>query len=103
MEAFIASNERDYSHMPSYTPPAKHNHSPAERRSLRSLKQDNSIVLKPAGKGTNVVVMNRLDYLTEGYKQLGDENYYRLVDEDLTHKHMNEVRNQMEDLYQNRE
>ena len=89
LEAFIASNERDYNHRPNYTPPSKQNLSTLERKALKLLKQDTSIVIKPADKGTTVVVMNRLDYLTEGYKQLGDDKYYRLVDEDLTNKHMN--------------
>ena len=47
--------------------------------------------------------MNRSDYLNEGYKQLEDEQFYRRVDEALTHMHINEVMNQVEDLYQNGE
>ena len=66
---------------------------------MKLLKQDTSIVIKPADKGTTVVVMNRQDYLTESYNQLGDEKFYRRVDEHPTLKHMNEVRDQVEDMY----
>ena len=47
--------------------------------------------------------MNRLDYLQEGYKQLSDTNYYRRVDIDLTDTHVKEIRNLVEDMYQNTE
>ena len=68
LEAFIDSNERDYNYRPNYNPPSKQNLSPNEFKALRLLKQDNTIVIKPADKGTTVVVMNRRDYLIEGYR-----------------------------------
>ena len=101
LEAFIASNELDFNNRPIYSPPKKQNLSPNERLALKSLKQDNTIVIKPADKGTTVVVMNREDYLREGYKQLGDTKFYLQVEEDLTDKHVKEVRNAIEDMYQN--
>ena len=103
LEAFIASNERDYNTRPVYRPPIQMNLSPGEREALKRLKQDNSIVIKPADKGTTVVVLNRLDYLREGYKQLGDLKYYKQVEIDLTEKHVREVNNLIEDMYQDSE
>ena len=39
-------------------------------------KEDRSIIIKPADKGSCVVVWDREDYLAEGYKQLSDEPIY---------------------------
>ena len=101
LEAYIASNEMDYNLRPSYTPPQRQNISPGERKALRSLTQDRSIVIKPADKGSSIVVLNRLDYLREGYKQLSDDKFYKRMNEDLTVKHVKEVNDLIEDTFQN--
>ena len=41
------------------------------------IKGDKNIVIKPADKGSSIVIMNRADYLKEGYKQLSDTNFYQ--------------------------
>ena len=43
---------------------------------MRSLAEDWSIIVKPADKGSCVVVWDREDYLAEGYKQLCDTSTY---------------------------
>ena len=48
----------------------------AERAALRNLRDDTSIVIKEADKGSAVVVWDREDYLAEADKQLGDSNVY---------------------------
>ena len=45
-------------------------------QALKNLKEDRSIIIKPADKGSCVVVWDREDYLAEGYKQLNDESIY---------------------------
>ena len=42
------------------------------------------IVIKKADKGSAVVVMNKDDYLREGYRQLSDSNFYEKIDTDPT-------------------
>ena len=44
-----------------------------------SLAEDRSIIIKPADKGSCVVVWDREDYLAEGYKQLSDTSTYTEV------------------------
>ena len=44
--------------------------------SLKNLKEDRSIIIKPAAKGSCVVHWDREDYYAEGYKQLNDESIY---------------------------
>ena len=43
---------------------------------MKTLIEDNSIVIKPADKGSCVVVWDRDDYLAEGYSQLSENNVY---------------------------
>ena len=47
-----------------------------EWQALKNLKEDRSIIIKPADKGYCAVVWDREDYLAEGYQQLSDESVY---------------------------
>ena len=47
-----------------------------ERKALHSLRNDRSIIIKPADKGSCVVVWDREDYLREAELQLGDKSVY---------------------------
>ena len=58
------------------------NLSKEERDALYSLKNDNTIVIKGADKGSGVVVWDREDYLKEAHKQLSDEEVYEEVTND---------------------
>ena len=53
-----------------------------ERNALCSLKNDHTIVIKSAGKGSGVAVCDRKDYLKEAHKQLSDEEIYEEVTND---------------------
>ena len=46
---------------------------------MRGLAEDRSIVIKPAGKGSCVVVWDKLDYLAEAENHLKDNNIYKDV------------------------
>ena len=54
----------------------KDNLSREERDSLYNLKNNNSIVIKPADKGGATVLMNKTNYILEAERQLSDEKYY---------------------------
>ena len=58
------------------------NPSKNERVVLYSLKNDNTIVIKGADKGSGVVVWDREDYLKETHKRLLDEEIYEEVTND---------------------
>ena len=47
-----------------------------EWEAFKNLKEDRSIIIKPADKGSCVVVWDREDYLAEGYMQLNDKSTY---------------------------
>ena len=54
----------------------KHNVTKEERRAIDSLRNDSSIIIKGADKGSCVVVWDREDYLKEAGAQLSDEKVY---------------------------
>ena len=54
----------------------------SERKALYDLKNDKSIVIKSADKGSAVVVWDREDYIKEAEKQLGDQEVYEEVSND---------------------
>ena len=51
-----------------------------EHQSLNSLREDQSIVIKKADKGSTIVIMNKCDYSNEVLRQLNDVQYYKKLD-----------------------
>ena len=60
------------------------NLSKEERSALYSLKERDDIVIKPADKGSAVVVMDKSDYIQEAERQLSDNRFYKKLDSDPT-------------------
>ena len=46
---------------------------------MRSLENDRNVIIKPADKGSSIVVWDKLVYLAEAEKQLSDSNTYKEV------------------------
>ena len=44
---------------------------------IQELKEKDDIVIKPADKGSAVVVMDKVDYLEEANRKLTDERLYK--------------------------
>ena len=75
VELFLSKMEHElFSFLPGK--PQSYNLTKEEWQALKNLKEDRSIIIKPADKGSSVVVWDREDYLAEGYKQLNDESIY---------------------------
>ena len=55
-----------------------------EFTAMNSLRDDPSIIIKSADKGSAVVVWGRDDYLKEADKQLGDKDVYEKVDANIS-------------------
>ena len=53
---------------------------PAERKALAELKNNASIVIKPADKGSATVIMDKSAYVAEAQRQLSNTMYYRKLD-----------------------
>jgi len=58
----------------------KFNISKEEYLAIKTLKNNTEIIIKKADKGSATVIMNKTDYLTEGYRQLSNCNYYSKLD-----------------------
>ncbi|XP_023808293.1 uncharacterized protein LOC105358296 isoform X1 [Oryzias latipes] len=54
-----------------------------ETKALKELAQNNDIVIKPADKGSLTVIMDKKDYLYEGYRQLNDVTYYHKLNKPI--------------------
>jgi hypothetical protein len=86
----IAFNEHHLNEYNPRTPPGNNLTQP-EREALTLLSKNTHIVIKPADKGSAVVIQNTTDYIKEGLRQLNDPNYYIEVQSDLTSQHNDEV------------
>jgi hypothetical protein len=103
LEAMILANELEFNKRPVYTPTKYRNLSQGEFQALKTLTHNKYIVVKPVDKGQAICVLDREDYLKEGFKQLSDETKYKKVLVDLTDKHRREVQLLVEEAYQNGE
>ena len=56
-------------------------------QSLEELQNNNSIVIKKADKGSNIVIMDREFYIKEAMRQLSDTKFYKSCKENLTLEH----------------
>ena len=53
---------------------------------MRNLQSDRNVIIKPADKGSAVVIWDRSDYLKEAEKQLSDRSTYletKFIEKDL--------------------
>ncbi|CAJ0919662.1 unnamed protein product [Ranitomeya imitator] len=60
------------------------NLSVTERQALKSLQQEKDIIIKSADKGGAIVIMDKLHYRNEVYRQLGDSTTYRKLSHNPT-------------------
>ena len=79
------------------------NLSTQQRESLNRLADDELIIIKKADKGSNIVVENRLDHITECKRQLNDIKFYMKLEEDLTSKYRLKVEQLIIQMYDTKE
>jgi hypothetical protein len=103
LEAMILSNERDLLQRKEGKPPVRRNITKGESQALTNLMNNDQIVIKMADKGSATVVLNRIDYLKEGHRQLSDTKAYRVLESDPTEQFRREINNVIEEMYQSGE
>lgn len=59
------------------------NITPSESRALKELLDDDEIVIRPADKGSGIVVINSTDYMGNLEKEMTESSSYRRTDADL--------------------
>lgn len=79
----ILQNDKKYKYAP--------NLSQEELEALKCLRNDDSIVIKKADKGSTVVIMNRNDYIAEVERQLEDRQFYEKCDENPQEQFKNDI------------
>uniref|UniRef100_A0AAY4A4H6 Uncharacterized protein n=1 Tax=Denticeps clupeoides TaxID=299321 RepID=A0AAY4A4H6_9TELE len=77
------------------------NLSPDEVQALQELKNNTQIVIKPADKGSAIVILDRQQYLWEGYRQLYNTKYYKKLDKPIYLETMPMVKTILQSLYDN--
>ena len=74
-----------------------------EREALQDLMYDKNIVIKPADKGSAIVIWEKQDYLKECQLQLGNKSVYEEVERDLLQDVMQKIRNTILDMLRKKE
>ena len=69
LEAMILMNQADLSLCKTINPQGQ-NLSLEERKAITELTSNSEIIIKPADKGSTVVVLNTTDYIKEAHRQL---------------------------------
>ncbi|XP_041461177.1 uncharacterized protein LOC121412433 [Lytechinus variegatus] len=69
-----------------------------ERHALSSLKNRSDIIIKPADKGSAVVVMDRQQYIDEAMKHLNNRSHYALLDSDPTCNFSLQIQSTLNDM-----
>ena len=78
-------------HRQKYKEPRKKNLTKEEYKAIKPLKNNRDIIIKPADKGSAVVILDRESYINEGQRQLNDTKFY----EKNTSNHTGEVINRV--------
>ena len=77
----------------------KNNLTYPERKALDNLRNNESIIIKPADKGGATVIMNKLSYLNEAYRQLNNGAYYRRLDRPIYTDNIAKINNTLDSMY----
>ena len=85
------------SHIPSK--PKHDNLSKSDRSALYNLQKREDIVIKPADKGSAVVVMDRDHYVSEAERQLNDSTFYKPLDHDPTPEFAKQVSDTVSEMH----
>lgn len=80
----------------------KPNLSQAEQQALRELATNKHIVIKPADKGSAVVILDREQYIFEANRQLVDRTYYKRLQQPIYLQTVPKVYEIVEDLHKNK-
>ena len=77
------------------------NISKRERKSITNLKRNKQLIIKKADKNGNVVVLDKDNYLSEGYRQLNMPYYEQIENHNLENlqTELNKYINNMEMYY----
>ena len=76
------------------------NRTPGKRTVLQNLRSNEDIIIKPADKGS-AVVMDKSSYIQEAKCQLSDDFFNNKLDKDPTKQFSDEITNELNNIYDN--
>lgn len=76
-----------------------HNLSHNQRQSMKTLRKNANIVIKPADKGGMVCILNKQSYLNEAFRQLNNTKYYTRIPEPLKQDLIPKINHILDRLY----
>ena len=103
LEAMITCNEQQFNARRVTKLDFRDNLTKNQRKAMDELRLNDDIIIRSADKGGAICILNRLDYLKEGYRQLSDNRFYRKLDSNPTETFRKEIQNTIEDMFQNGE
>ena len=77
----------------------QHNLSKSENTALRLLKENQNIIIRKADKGNTIVILNRTDYIEEGFRQLNNGIHYTKIESVDVKQTQKIVHNQVASMY----
>lgn len=83
VEQLVQEDNKSFKKCYVHTLQERHNISLAEVKALRDLQHAKHIVIKPADKGSAIVIMSREQYVLEVQRQLRDTTYYIKLDKPM--------------------
>ena len=83
LETMFHSIEQDL-HRLKHRQPRKKNLTKEEYKSIKSLRNHPDIIIKPADKGSAIVILDKQYYINEGERQLHNNHFYEETETDLT-------------------
>lgn len=97
----IAADTFAYKTLNWHTPETP-NLTPLELQALKQLKNNPNIVIKPADKGSAVVIWDRKDYIWEAMRQLNNPDYYTKLDLPVYPESISSIHQIVADLWKNK-
>ncbi|KAL2076412.1 hypothetical protein ACEWY4_027991 [Coilia grayii] len=88
---------KTFSTLPTQEDP-KQNITPEETIALKQLINNRHIIIKPADKGSTIVIMDKEQYLFEGNKQLNNQEYYTKLVQPIYPNTAIEIKKILQDL-----
>ena len=78
-------------HRLKYREPRNKNLTKDEYKAIKSLKNNQDMIIKPADKGSAIVILDKQSYINEGQRQLHDTKFYEETDSNHTGEVINRV------------
>ena len=78
-------------HRQNYRDPRNKNLTQEEYKVIKSLKTMKTLIIKPADKGSAIVILDKQSYINEGQRQLHNTQFYEETDSDHTGEVINRI------------